>query len=189
VSETRSSLLNRIKDLADGPSWEEFDRIYRRLLVHYALSRGLNQDEAEDIAQQCMASLAEGVQNFTRQVSFRGWLRGMVDRKVTDQLRKRKHEVPARTRDLQGEQATEENPALAWERQWNRTHLLYWLNQIRTEIAPLTYTAFELYVVQERPVAEITARLGMTPNQIYLAKHRVLGKLKERWAALDNGIL
>jgi RNA polymerase sigma factor (sigma-70 family) len=189
MSRTRSSLLSRIKDLADGPSWEEFDRIYRRLLVRYALARGLNRDEAEEIAQQCMAALATGIQNFTRQVSFRGWLRGMVDRKVADHLRKRAHEVPARTRDLEREQTTEENPALVWERQWNRTHLLYWLNQIRTEAAPMTFAAFEMYVIQERPVAEIAERLGMTPNQIYVAKHRVLAKLRERWADVADGIL
>ena len=189
MSRTRTSLLSRIKDLADGPSWEEFDRVYRPLLLRYAVARGLSQEEAEDIAQDCMASVAAGVQDFQRRVSFRGWLRGMVDHKVADQLKKHPREVSARTADLQREQTTERSPAFLWERQWNRTHLLYWLNQIRGEVAPMTQKAFEFYVIYELPVDEIAERLGMTPNQIYMAKHRVLAKLRERWADVADGIL
>jgi RNA polymerase sigma-70 factor (ECF subfamily) len=189
MSQTRSSLLSRVKDLSDGSSWEEFDQVYRPLLVRYALARRLTREEAEEIAQQCMASIAEGIQQFQRRVSFRGYLRRMVDNKVNDRLRKRRHEHSAKTADLQREQTTEPNPALLWERQWNRTHLLYCLNQIRNEVAPLTYQAFDLYVIRELPVPEIAERLGMNPSQIYVAKHRVLARIKERWGDLADGIL
>ena len=189
MSQTRTSLLSRIKDLQDGPSWEEFDRLYRPMLLRYAYDRGLRREEADEIAQQCMAAIADGIQSFHRRVSFRAWLRGMVDHKVTDQLRKRCHEQPARTADFHREQEREDSPALLWERQWNRTHLLYCLTQIRTELAPITYEAFELYVIRELPVEEITERLGMTRNQIYVAKHRVIQRLKRRWAELEEGLL
>lgn len=157
---TRTTLLKRIKDLADGPSWEEFDRLYRPLLLRYARARGLSQDEAEEIAQDCMASVAAGIQEFQRRVSLRGWLRGMVDHKVADQLRKRRGEVNARTADLQREQTCEENPALLWQQQWNRTHLLYLLNQMRNEVAPMTHAAFELYVIEELPANRTVAPTG-----------------------------
>jgi RNA polymerase sigma-70 factor (ECF subfamily) len=181
--------LSRIKDLEDGPSWEEFDALYRPLLTRYAAARGLSREEAEDIAQQSMACIAEGIQQFQRRVSFRGWLRRMVDNKVNDQLRKRRRVKTARTADFECEQTTEPNPALLWERQWNRTHLLYCLNRIRNEVAPLTYQAFDLYVIRELPVAEIARRLGMTPNQIYVAKHRVLERIKKEWGDLADGLV
>ncbi len=189
MSRTRSSLLGRIKNLEDGPSWEEFDRLYRPMLLRYALARGLRGDEADEIAQQCMAAIAGGIQEFQRRVGFRAWLRGMVDHKVADRLRKRHREHPARTADFEREQTREDNPALLWERQWNRTHLLYCLNQIRSEISPVTYEAFELYVIRELPVPEIADRLDMTPNQIYVAKYRVMERLKKRFAALAEGLL
>jgi len=189
MSRTRSSLLERIRNLEDGPSWEEFDRLYRPLLLRYALDRGLHRDEADEIAQQCMAAIAGGIQGFQRRVSLRGWLRGMVDHKVDDQLRRRRHEAPARTADFQTEQAREDNPAQLWERQWNRTHLLYCLNLVRDEISPLTYEAFERYVIREQPVGEITERLGMTANQVYVAKHRVIERLKKRWTELAEGLI
>ncbi|MHC4065122.1 MAG: RNA polymerase sigma factor, partial [Planctomycetota bacterium] len=152
MSRTRSSLLDRIKNLEDGLSWEEFDEIYRPLLLRYALARGLSREEGQEIAQQCMVSIASGIQNFQRRVSFRGWLRGMIDNKVAEQFRKRRREVAARTADFEREQTTEENPALVWERQWNTTHLLYCLNLVRNEVAPMTYRAFELYVLHQTPV-------------------------------------
>lgn len=189
MSQTRSSLLSRIKNLEDGLSWEEFDQIYRPMLLRYALARGLPREQAEEIAQQCMVSIASGIQDFQRRVSFRGWLRGMIDHKVANQLRRQQKEVGARTVDFDREQTKEENPALVWERQWNRTHLLYCLSQVRNQVAPMTYRAFELYVLHELPVEEIATRLDMTPNQIYVAKHRLLSHLKKRWADLADGLV
>jgi len=189
MSETRSSLLRRVRDFHDERSWQEFDRLYRPLLVRYARDRGLDQDAAEEVAQHCMAAVAERIRTFERQASFRGWLRGMIDHKVDDELRKHYREPAARTMDFEKEQAREDNPELLWERHWNRTHLLYCLNQIRNEVSPVTYEAFEQYVIHERPIAEITERLGLTPNQLYVAKHRVMSRLKDRWGELADGLV
>lgn len=187
--DTRTSLLSRIKDPEDALSWEEFDAVYRPLLIQYARARGLSAELAEDVAQQCMTAIATGIQSFRRQVSFRGWLRGIMEHKVSDQLRKQDREVAARTRDFEREQQREDNPLLSWEREWNRTHLLYCLNQIRHEIAPMTFRAFEMYVLEEQSVKTIAAELGMSANQIYVAKSRVLARLRNRWGDLSDGLV
>lgn len=189
MDDTRTSLLRRIQDPEDGLSWVEFDRIYRPLLLQYALVRGLKQEEAEEIAQQCMAAIASGISDFQRRVSFRGWLRGMIDHKVSDRLRNRQKEVGAKTADFDRAQQREESPNLLWERQWNRTHLLYCLNQIKGEIAPVTYEAFVMYALEERSVREICTTLSMTPNQVYVAKSRVLERLRAKWSQLDDGLM
>ena len=189
MAETRSSLLRRVKDFADSPSWEEFDQIYRPLLVAYARARGLTAEAADEVAQECMAAVAEHIRTFERRASFRGWLRGMIDHMVADELKRRRREGPARTVDFARPQEREGNPQLLWERNWNRTHLLYCLNLIRNEISPVTFEAFELYVVRELPVREIARRLGITPNQLYVAKHRVMARLKARWEELADGLV
>ncbi len=189
MPDTRASLLSKIRDLDDENSWEEFDSVYRPLLVGYARQRGLNETEADDIAQQCMIAIAASINDFQRRVSFRGWLRGIIDNKVKDQLRKHRREELARTRDFEREQDTEDDPVLMWERQWNRTHLLYCLNQIRGEIAPVTYQAFYLYVIEEKPISDICKQLGMRANQVYVAKSRVLKRLKSRWDNLEDGLV
>ena len=189
MSETRSSLLRRVKNLGDAASWEEFDALYRPLLVRYARARGLSDEAAEEIAQQGMAALVTGIQGFHRRSSFRGWLHGMIDNKVNDQLRKRRRERVALAGDLEAAEAPDGNPAWIWERQWNQTHLLYCLNQVRSDVAAATYDAFEMYVIQELSVDEIAEQLGMTPNQIYVAKHRVMAKIKKYWDSLADGMV
>ncbi len=116
-------------------------------------------------------------------------MRGIVDNKVKDHLRANRKSRPARTGDFLREQDTEADPATLWERQWNKTHLLYCLSLIKNDVSPLTYEAFEMYVIQERPTAEIAEKLSMSANQIYVAKHRVMERLKKRWAELADGIL
>lgn len=189
MSETRESLLGRVRNLDDRTSWEEFDGIYRPLLTGYALARGLTSDEAEEVAQQCLTSIVTQIQSFERRVGFRGWLRSMIDHKVDDHLRTRIRMRGGRTRDFDREQASEANPALQFERQWNKTHLLCCLNEVRHEVAPVTFEAFELYVLREWPVLRIADRLGMTPNQVYVAKHRIMDRLKKRWAELADGVI
>ncbi|GJM24089.1 MAG: hypothetical protein DHS20C16_05040 [Phycisphaerae bacterium] len=189
MSKTRSSLLRRVQDTHDQPSWEEFDKLYRPLLIQYASSRNLTRDEAEEIAQQGMAAIAGGIQKFERRSSLRSWMRGIVDNKVKDHLRSHPRERSARTGDFQREQTTELNPATIWEREWNKTHLLYCLNLIKDDVSQLTFEAFQMYVIEECPVAQISAKLSMSANQIYVAKHRVMERLKKRWMECADGTL
>jgi RNA polymerase sigma-70 factor (ECF subfamily) len=184
MSRTRSSLLEQIRDLGDSRGWERFDELYRPMLFRYARDRGLSLDEAEEIVQECMTAMVEGIQRFERKASFRGWLRGMVDNKVADQIRKRNPERQGFTRDFARPQERERSPAELWEREWNRAHLLQCLAHVRAEVSEHTFRAFQLYVLEGLPVSEISRRLGMTANQIYVAKSRVMTRIEERSSEL-----
>jgi len=182
VTRTRSSLLERVRDLDDDAGWEEFNRLYRPLLMKYAQRRGLKGDEAEEIAQQCLEVIVTRIREFQRRKSFRGWLRQMAENKIKHHLG-RKHAVEqpgmqaalaAKDRDL--------TPAQIWEQQWNRTHLLYCVASLRNDFAPHTLQAFELYVLHGMPVEQISQALGMSRNQIYVAKSRVIRRIKDRFA-------
>jgi RNA polymerase sigma-70 factor (ECF subfamily) len=184
LTDTHSSLLSRIKDLGDVTGWDRFHTLYRPLLVQYARQRGLDAEAAEEVAQQCFVALVDNIGRFKRQRSFRGWLRGMVDHKVKDLLA-RKHKV----RDLREAASAEGNHspkkhADAWEREWNSTMVDALLARLRTGFADHTLRAFEMYVLEERPVGEISQLLGMTPNQIYVAKSRVSRYIRENCADL-----
>ena len=189
MTETRSSLLRRVRDFRDGSSWEEFDRLYRPMLRRYALTRGLPFEDADEVAQECMTAVVSAIGGFQRQISFRGWLRAMVNNQINLRLRKRHGERNATSGELADAATAEPNPVLVWERHWNQAHLMYCLELIRDEVAPLTFEAFDRYVIREEPVESICAQLKLTPNQVYVAKHRVLSRIKERWAELTDGVL
>ena len=49
-----------------------------------------------------------------------------------------------------------------------------------------TYLVFELLVIENRPVPEVAAITGKTPNTIYSIKHRCLKKLQKIITLLEN---
>src|SRR5436309_5543177 len=61
---TRASLLARLKDWKDHSSWQEFFDIYWKLIYGVARKAGLNDDEAQDVVQETMASVAKHMPTF-----------------------------------------------------------------------------------------------------------------------------
>ncbi len=183
MADTRSSLLSRVRNFDDASGWEEFDKLYRPLLTRYARRRGLDADQAEEIAQQCLEVVVSQIGEFRRRKSFRGWLRRIVENKVCKHLDQRRR-GRADSEAVERVAGAEADPAELWERQWNRTHLLYCLASLKTDFAPHTLAAFERYVLEEQPVAKIVEELSLTRNQVYVAKSRVMKRLAERFTDL-----
>jgi len=180
MTTTRDSLLQRVRDFDDAGGWAEFDKLYRPLLLRYARRRGLGAEEAEEIAQQCLEVIVSRIQTFERRASFRGWLHRIVDNKVKQHLSRRGRELQPPSAVLKNQADSAPTPEELWEQQWNRTHLLYCLVSLRADFAAHTLQAFELYVLQGVRARDAAEMLGMTPNQVYIAKCRVMRRLKER---------
>jgi RNA polymerase sigma-70 factor (ECF subfamily) len=58
------------------------------------------------------------------------------------------------------------------------------LAMMQAEFQPATWRACWEFVVCDRPAAEVAAELGLSVNAVYLAKSRVLRRLRERLAGL-----
>ncbi len=61
VPETRDSLLLRLADAADHEAWCQFTAIYRPLIYRVARRRGLQDADAQDLAQQVLLSVAGAI--------------------------------------------------------------------------------------------------------------------------------
>ena len=48
--ETRASLLIRVRDPADQAAWQEFVEIYRPIILRLACQKGMQEADAEDVA-------------------------------------------------------------------------------------------------------------------------------------------
>ncbi|MGD2108358.1 MAG: sigma-70 family RNA polymerase sigma factor [Phycisphaerae bacterium] len=188
IDATRSTLLRRVRDLDDKEGWAEFDKLYRPLLVGYARRRYVPADVAEELAQQCLVAIVSRIGQFEKKSSFRGWLRAMVDHKISDHFTKKSRERSADTGVLRHSPDPGPTPAEAWEKSWDEAHLTHFVATLRTNFAQHTLQAFALYVLQERPVREISEVLSMTPNQVYVAKSRVLRFIRERCEHVVEGL-
>jgi RNA polymerase sigma-70 factor (ECF subfamily) len=66
-----------------------------------------------------------------------------------------------------------------WENQWRQMVLIRCLEQVQQQFEPKVYRAFDLYALSNVPVAEVAQQLKISSNAVYIAKSRVLSKLRQ----------
>lgn len=181
-NETRVSLLLRVRDAADTQAWSEFHALYSPLLFDYAVRRGLQVADAEDVCSACLVAVSQQINEFhydRSRGSFRGWLRTMVVRRVIDRSRRR----PLANLDsaaLSGLEDTAESPDEVWDRMWRQQHLRYCMDQVRPLVSESTWGVFESLMEQKENVDQICQRLGVSRNQVYKTRGRVLNLIRQK---------
>src|SRR5215831_4958448 len=93
---TRASLLERLKDMGDQASWNDFYEIYHDLIFSVARRAGLNETEAHEVVQDTLISVAKKMPGFTydpAKDSFKGWLLTVVRWRIRDQFAKRQDQA------------------------------------------------------------------------------------------------
>jgi RNA polymerase sigma-70 factor (ECF subfamily) len=178
---TRASLLVRIKDPDDSSAWTEFDAIYRPLLDRYARARGLTHADAEDVVQHCMSAIARHIEGFEYDPStgrFKGWLKTLVNNRVTDLFRKKSH-IEGYSAALHRSQNREPQPDAVFEQMWIEQHLKRALKLVRQEVEERSFRAYQLYVLELRPAEKVCRQLGLNRNQLYSIRWRINRKIRE----------
>jgi RNA polymerase sigma-70 factor (ECF subfamily) len=103
--ETRASLLIRIRNPADQAAWQNFVEIYRPVIVRLARKQGMQEADANDIAQQVLFAVAKAVEqreHDPKRAKFRTWLRAVVHNAILNTLTRGKPDRGSRwhaTRD------------------------------------------------------------------------------------------
>ena len=179
---TPASLLDRLRSPDDAEAWVRFVRLYTPFLYYWANRNGLQESDTEDLIQEVFAQLLKALPQFKFDPdrSFRSWLAVVVGNKWRELNRKRRPQtVPAS--DLDEQPAPEAN----FDDREYRAHIAgRALNLIQEEFAPATWKAFWAAVVERRPANAIAVELGISPNAVYLARGRVLRRLREELKGL-----
>jgi RNA polymerase sigma factor (sigma-70 family) len=189
---TRTTLLERLKDWRDNPSWQEFFDTYWKLIYGFAIRSGLNEVEAQDVVQETMLAVAKHIPNFKydRNIgSFKHWLLNMTRWRISDQIRRRENYAPAIDEDHATETQTGRvnkvpDPAsldldALWEAEWEKNLLDTAVNKVKRQLDPEKYQIFDFLVNKEWPAQKVADAFGLSVNQVYLAKHRVTELIKE----------
>ena len=93
---TRKSLIARLENWEDQKTWDEFYQTYWRLIYSVGLKAGLRSEEAFDVVQETILSIAKQSKKRLydpEQGSFKTWLMNMTRWRINDQFRKRKKEI------------------------------------------------------------------------------------------------
>jgi RNA polymerase sigma-70 factor (ECF subfamily) len=182
--------LLHIRDHSDSGAWSTFDAVYRPMLQRFAQARGLSPADAEEIAQQCLTTVADRIAEFSydpQKGRFKGWLRTLVNNRVRNLLRDRR-EQQGQTADFADAQQREPSPDEAFDRVWMEEHLWHCLRELRSEVEETTFRAFQAYVIEQRPIADVCAELKLTPNNVYTIKWRLTERVAARMRELLDGL-
>lgn len=183
VHTTPVSLLERLRQPTDQLAWERFVDLYAPLLFRWARGTGLQEPEAADLVQDVFLTLVRKLPDFTydRQRSFRGWLRTLLLNQWRTHLRRRtEHPLDANRARL-----AEPDHLDALTEEEHRHYVIGRALQVmKADFQPTTWQACWEHVALGRPAAEVAAELGLSVKAVYLARARVLRRLREELAGL-----
>jgi RNA polymerase sigma-70 factor (ECF subfamily) len=183
---TSTSLLQRLQQRPNQEqAWARFVDLYTPLLLAWARKAGLSPEDAADHVQEIFAHLVRKLPEFRydpRKGSFRGWLRTILVNKLRDRLRRQPPvAAPVAGAALAG-LSDPAPPDPFTEQEHNQYLVRRALELMQGEFAVATRQAFWEFVVNDRPAGEVARQLGMTENAVYLAKLRVLRRLRQELA-------
>ena len=188
---TRRSLIERLRDLGDDPSWREFFDTYWKLIYGAAIKAGLSDQEAEDVVQETVIGVARKMPEFRYEptvCSFKGWLMHVTRRRIVDRYRRRRSQnIPLAipTGD------TTEDPVLdlpdptanvlegIWDEEWRENLVDVALERVRRRASPKHYQIFHLHAIKGMGVRDVARLTGVILANFYVTYHRVAKLVKE----------
>jgi RNA polymerase sigma factor (sigma-70 family) len=178
---TRPSLLVRIRDGRDAEAWRVFVDVYTPVVYHFCRRSGLQDADAADVTQNVLSEVSRSIPSFQYQPEkgrFRDWLHALARRCLGRYWQRRAGREPG------GEVLANPDPAAPedaadWNAQIQSRLLKVALERIRPNFEPLTWQAFELSWLSNVGAAEVSARLEVSVEMVYVARSRVLKALRE----------
>ncbi len=205
---TRQSLIERLKDWEDHQSWDEFYQTYWRLIYSMATKAGLRPDEASEVVQETILTIAKQQQQSDpkkiydpKQGSFKNWLLNVTRWRIADQFRKRQRDQKLVTplREDEGDADTAALERLAdpngfdlekeWNAEWNENLTKAAMHRVKMKVSPKQYQIFDCYVVKGWSSEQVQETLNVSATQVYLAKHRVGKLVKQEIEHLQHKLL
>ena len=195
---TRSSLVNRLHNWEDHGGWQDFFDRYWKLIYAVAVKAGLTDAEAQDVVQETVVAVAKQMREggYDRdKSSFKNWLCLITRRRIVDHFRRRTKVIRqplgySDDTDRTDTAARVPDPAsleldAVWDEEWRKNLVDAAIERAKGQIAPKQFQIFDLLVLKDLPVREVTKLLKVNAAQVYLARHRVSALVKKEVARLE----
>ncbi|MCE9565284.1 MAG: sigma-70 family RNA polymerase sigma factor [Planctomycetes bacterium] len=192
MSVTSATLLARLKDTQDLDAWSRLNDLYGPLIKSWAVRLGVRGSDADDLMQDVMTVVVRRFPEFVhpdRPGAFRGWLRAIAANCARDAWRARRvaPQAPGGT-DFGSYLARLEDPTDDMSREWDREHDVYvtrrMLERIKPDFEAKTWELFQQFVLDGHSADAVAAACGVSPNAVYIAKSRVLARLRDEAGGL-----
>lgn len=190
---TRPSLLVRIRNCNDHQAWTEFVEIYEPLIYRLARRKGFQDADAAELTQEVFVAVASAIDRWRPDPGrgkFRAWLFRIARNLMINLLVHHRRHPPAAGDTSVGRllemQASPDGPeSVLFDREYKRQTFHWAAEQIRDEFRESTWRAFWRTAVDGRPVRQVADELELSPGAVYVARSRVMARLRETVEGLD----
>ena len=182
---TTTGILHGLETF-DDHAWADLVACFRRPILNVAERKGFSEAECEDIAQETLLAFADAYRKgrYDREKGkLRHWLFAMARRKIHDALRRKyrteAHREPMDKTGQLEQVAGEDDLEREWDEAWRQSVLHECLARVKKEVTDNTWRAFEKVALQGEDPKKVAEELGLSRSAVFVAKHRVVKKLKE----------
>lgn len=191
--ETRASLLLRVRDPEDQAAWQEFVEIYRPVILRLARQKGMQQADAEDVAQQVLVSVAKAIEqreHDRQRARFRTWLNRVAQNAILNALTRSKPDRGTGNTGLLAalqQHPSQQGPDSDLLRLEYRREVFRWAaRQVRREFQQETWDAFWRTAINGDDCDAVATELGKTRGAIYAARSRIIRRIQEKVAEYES---
>jgi RNA polymerase sigma factor (sigma-70 family) len=190
VESTPVSLLERLRRDRHDADWTRFDGLYRPLFQRWLAKLHVPESDRDDLISDLLIVVLNKVADFEsngRKGGFRCWLRRILAFRVQEFWRKRAHRPGDHTHagSAIDDLAVDNHEASKlWDEEHDRYVANRLLHAIRGEFSEHVWQAFEQHALLGRDPKEIAKELGTTVNAVYLARAKVMRRLRAEAAGL-----
>jgi RNA polymerase sigma factor (sigma-70 family) len=185
---TRRSLVLRLRNREDEAAWSEFVEIYEPLIYRLLRHKGIQDADARDLCQEVFRAVASAIERWDpdpARGSFRGWL-FRITRNLMINFLVAQRRAPRGTGSTSVQELLEAQPAddaaaeEEFASEFRRRAFRWAAGQVQREFTEATWQAFWKTGVDNRPIAEVARELGLSVGAVYIARSRVLARLRDR---------
>ncbi|MEM7456961.1 MAG: sigma-70 family RNA polymerase sigma factor [Planctomycetota bacterium] len=189
---TRASLLLQLSE-NDQEAWQQFVETYRPIIYRMARKRGLQDADAQDLAQQVLVSISQSIARWEKRdesVRFRHWLRRVARNAILNVLTRKPKDLAAGGTSVQqvlkGQPESEDQLSREIELERKREVFFHASGLLKQEVSNDAWQVFQLSIVDGQPAQDVAAIVGKTVGATYAIRGRLTRRLRALVEELEN---
>jgi len=197
MENTSLTLLGRLQVVGDSAAWDRLFDLYQPWLVIWIKKYGVQDSDADDVAQEVLLTVSKGLKTFDhngRIGAFRTWLRSILVNRLRNFWRTRDRKPEAqKDSEMDRRLSLLEDSSSEMSLLWNRQHDLHILHQLLNLVEPqfskVSWKAFLRVAINGEPPAIVAREMDISLNAVFIAKSRVLKRLRHEATGLVDSSL
>jgi len=172
---------------------KEFVEIYEPLVYRVARQLGLQHADAQDLTQEVFIAVEKAIGKLdpsSKKGSFRGWLFRIARNHSINFLIRQKGPRGSGDTGMQkllGQfSAVEQDASALFDVEYRRELFRWAAQRVRQDFREDTWRAFWLTGVEGQPIRQVAGLLGKTEGAVRIARCRVLARLREEVAEIEE---